>query len=119
MLLWEIPSGLCAKLRTVAASNNRDHVLQSLYYCSFAPRVYIVVLCAHPVRGESHIQRNATREVATTSPPFYNEPHQSHVVFVKASHDTTTTSWSQHRFLAIRKPELQVRKALHCGSKQQ
>jgi len=24
-----------------------------------------IVLCAHPVRGESHIQRNATREVAT------------------------------------------------------
>jgi len=26
----------------------------------FAPRIYIVVLCAHPVRGESHNQRNAT-----------------------------------------------------------
>jgi len=37
----------------------------SLYYCLFAPRIYIVVLRAHPVRGESHIQRNATGEVAT------------------------------------------------------
>jgi len=25
-----------------------------------------VVLCAHPVHGELHIQRNANREVATT-----------------------------------------------------
>jgi len=30
----------------------------------FAPSIYIVVLRAHPVRGESHIQRNATAEVA-------------------------------------------------------
>ena len=29
-------------------------------------------LAAH---GESHLQHNANREVATTSPPFYNEPH--------------------------------------------
>jgi len=26
----EIPSGMCAKLRTVAASNNRDHPTRSL-----------------------------------------------------------------------------------------
>jgi len=32
-----------------------------------------VFLHAHPVRGESHIQRNTTGDVATTSPPFYNE----------------------------------------------
>ena len=56
---------MCAKLRTVAASNNGDHALQSLYYCLFAPRICGVVLRAHPVRGESHIQRNATGEVAT------------------------------------------------------
>jgi len=35
------------------------------YYCLFAPRIYTVVLRAHPVRGESHIQRNDTREDAT------------------------------------------------------
>jgi len=28
------------------------------------------VLCAHPVRGELHVQRNANRELATTSLPF-------------------------------------------------
>jgi len=40
----------------------RDHS-----YCLFAPRIYIVVLRAHPVRGESHNQRNASGEVATLS----------------------------------------------------
>jgi len=33
----EIPSGMCAELRTVAASNNRDHPTRSLFYCLFAP----------------------------------------------------------------------------------
>ena len=76
MLRSESPSGKCAKLHTVAASNNRDHPTRSLYYC-FAPHIYIgVILRAHPVRGESHIQRNVTREVATTSPP---NPTKSHV----------------------------------------
>jgi len=31
----------------------------------FAPHTYIFVLRAHPVRGESHNQRNTTGEVAT------------------------------------------------------
>jgi len=35
------------------------------YYCLLAPRIYIFVLRAYPVRGESHNQRNATGEVAT------------------------------------------------------
>jgi len=65
LLRSEIPSGMCAKLRTVAASNNRDHTTRSHYYCLFAPHTYIFVLRAHPVRGESHNQRNTTGEVAT------------------------------------------------------
>jgi len=59
-----------------------------------------VILHAHPLRGESHNQRNTTGEVATTSPPFYNEPHRSHVLCVNAELGTTSTSWSQHRFVA-------------------
>jgi len=51
-----------------------------------------VVLHAHSVCGELCIQCNASGEVATTSPPFYNEPHQSHVLFVKAAPGTTFTS---------------------------
>jgi len=31
----------------------------------FAPHIYIVVLRAHPIRGESHNQRNANGEIAT------------------------------------------------------
>jgi len=34
-----------------------------------------VVLRAHPVGGESHIQPHANREATITFPPFYNEPH--------------------------------------------
>jgi len=30
----------CTKLHTVAASNNRDHMSQPLYYCLFAPHTY-------------------------------------------------------------------------------
>ena len=59
------------------------------------------ILPAHPVRGESHNQRNTTGEVATTSPPFYNEPHRSHVLCVKAELRTTFTSWSQHHFVEV------------------
>jgi len=33
-----------------------------------ATYMYGVVLHAHPVRGESHNQRNTTREVATLTP---------------------------------------------------
>ena len=66
ILLWsEIQSSMCANLRTVAASNNRDHLTRSLYYCLFVPHTYVFVLCAHPVLGESHNQRNTTGEVAT------------------------------------------------------
>ena len=68
LLRLESPSGMCPKLRTMATSNNRVHAPQSLCYCLFTPRIHIVVLRAHPLRGESHIQRNATEEVATTSP---------------------------------------------------
>ena len=80
------------------------------YYCLLTPRTYIFVLHAHPVRGESHNQRNTTGEVATTSPPFYNEPHRSHVLCVKAELGKTSTSWSQHHFVAIGNPERRVRK---------
>jgi len=76
------------------------------------------ILHAHPVRGESYNQRNATGEVATTSPPFYNEPHRSHVLCVKAELCTTFTSWSQHHFVAIGNPERHARKASYRGSKE-
>jgi len=36
----------------------------------FAPHIHGVILHIHSVRAEPCIQRNASREVATTSPPF-------------------------------------------------
>jgi len=124
LLRSESLSSMCAKLHTVAASNNRDHLMRSLRYCLFMPHIYGVILRAHPVHGESHIHamwitHNANGEVATTSPPLYNEPHWSHVLCVKAQPGTTFASWSQQHFVAIGKPERHVRKASHCGSKQQ
>ena len=44
-----------------------------------------VILHAHPVHGESHNQCNTTGVVVTTSLPFHNEPHRSHVLCVKAA----------------------------------
>jgi len=38
-----------------------------VYYCLLAPHIYIFVLRAHPVHGESHNQRNATGEIATVA----------------------------------------------------
>ena len=83
-----------------------------------ATYMYGVVLHAHPVRGESHNQRNSTGEVATTSPLFYNEPRQLHVLCVKAELHTTFTSWSQHHFVAIGNPEWHMHKASHCDRKE-
>jgi len=76
------------------------------------------ILRAHLVPGELHIQRNVNWEFATTSLPFHIEPHWSHIVFVKAASGMTFTSWTQHHFVATGKPEWQVHKASHCGSKQ-
>ena len=62
---WKTPSGMCAKLRTVVTSNNSDRASQSLLLLLARARYNGVILHAHPIRGESHNQRNATREFAT------------------------------------------------------
>ena len=67
VLRSEIPSGICAKLRTVAASKNTDHARNLSSYCLLALRIHIFVLRAHPVRGEPHNQRNTPGEVARTA----------------------------------------------------
>jgi len=36
LLRSEVPSGMCAKVRTVAASNNRDHARNLSYNCLLA-----------------------------------------------------------------------------------
>jgi len=65
LLQSESLSGMCAKLRTVAASNNRVHPTRSLYYCLFAPHNMVLFFMHIPFRCEPHIQRNASGEVAT------------------------------------------------------
>jgi len=87
VLRSESPSGKCAKLRTVAASNNAYHPTSPLArtingspalevshqvhsigitLLLLVRATYIWVgLRAHSVRGEPRIQRNANREVAT------------------------------------------------------
>jgi len=99
---------MCAKVHTVAASNNRDSPTMSLSSSSLArvvncstgwqallevthqdhsigvtllllvraTYIYCFSSRAHPVRGESHIQRNATGEVAImpTQPDFKTIP---------------------------------------------
>ena len=120
---------LCCDRKTRAASvqrftlwyqatieiTQRDHWIvpcsRHIYLC--------VAVCTHPVRGESHIQCNDSWEVAGASAPFYNEPHRSHVLVIKVALGTTFTTWSKHHFVVIGKAEQQVRKASHCGNKQQ
>jgi len=64
LLRSEIPSGMCAKLRTVVPSNNRDHPTRSLYHCLFAAHTYIFVLRAHPVRiTQSQHQRRGCNKI--------------------------------------------------------
>ena len=54
LLRSEIPSGICAKLRTVAASNNRVHMPWSLYYCLFAPHICMVLFFTHIPLAVNH-----------------------------------------------------------------
>ena len=62
-----------------------------LYCCLFAPHI---CRCCSSCTSCSWWIAHSTH--ATTSPTFYNEPHRSHVLFVKAAPGTTFTSWSQH-----------------------
>ena len=83
VLQSEIPRGMCAKLRTVAASNNRDHARNLSTIACSRYIYYGVILHAHPVRGESHNQRNTTGEVATAAfqLKFYQAPFDDCIVY--------------------------------------
>jgi len=111
---------MCAKLRTVVASNNRDHPTRSLYYCLFAPRIDIFVLGVHIPFVVSHTINATPPERLQQHPLLFTTNHTDHTLFcVKAELNTTSTFWSQHHFVAIGNPERHVRKASHRGSKQQ
>jgi len=95
----------------------RDH---SIIACSC--RIYMgVVLRAHSVRGELRIQRNANGEVACCNNSLFFTTNRTDRTFflwrlhlARPSHPSHSTI-----FVAIGRPERQVRKASHCGSKQQ
>jgi len=73
LLRWEIPSGMCAKLRTAAASNNRNHASQSLllllarsthkYFCSSrtSRSWWITQSTQRHRRGCNSVQYSSTR----------------------------------------------------------
>jgi len=64
LLRLESSGGKCANLHAVAESINRDHAPWSLLLLVYA--IYMgVVLRAHPVHCESHIQCNINGEVTT------------------------------------------------------
>ena len=115
----------CALIRKLEWQVHKDSHCGSKQQCNHSITACLchihmgAILHTHRTRGELHIQCNGNGEVATTFPSFYNKPHQSHVLFMKAAPDTTFTSWSQLHFVAIGKPEQQVCKSSHCGSKQQ
>ena len=65
-LLWlERSSSTCAKLPTVAPSNNTVKIPRRDHFISACSCHMGVVRHAHPVRGESPMQHNANWEVAT------------------------------------------------------
>jgi len=75
-------------------STGRVSTPQSFDHCFFAPHIWVLFFAHIPFvvtqrqwRGSNNI------------PSFYNEPHRSHVLFVKSAPGTTFTSWSQHHIL--------------------
>ena len=68
LLQSEIPSGMCAKLRTAAASNNRDNASQSLLLL-LAHATYIMVLFF------THILFVVNHTINTTLPERLQQYH--------------------------------------------
>jgi len=119
LLRSEISSGICAKLRTVAASNNRDHVLQSLLIL-LARAAYIMVLFF------PHIPFVVNHTINVTPP----ERLQQHpLLFTTNRTDRTSFVWRLtlarplypgHNIILLRSEiSSGMCKASHCGSKQQ
>ena len=70
LLRSEIPSGICAKLCTVAASNNRVHMPWSLYYCLFAPHICMVLFFTHILFVVNHTFNTTPPERLQHYQPF-------------------------------------------------
>ena len=79
VLRSEIPSGMSAKLRTVAASNNRVHMPWSLYYCLFAPHICMVLFFTHIPFVVNHTFNSTPPERLQQLPSFAALPLKLHV----------------------------------------
>jgi len=72
---WQVREAWHWRQATIEITCHDHSIIACLCY------IYLdVFLHTHPVHGESHIQCNTNREVATTSLPFYNKPH---ILFVR------------------------------------
>ena len=70
-------SGMCAKLHTMAASNNRDHMPWSLYIA--CPRhIHVVLFSVHILFVVNSAM--PTKRLQQHPLLFFNEPHQSHIL---------------------------------------
>jgi len=87
------------------------------YYCLLTPRIYISLFFAHIPFVVNHTI-NATPPERLQQHPLLFTSHTD-VLCVKAELGMTSTSWSQHQFVAIGNLERHARKATHRGSKQQ
>ena len=83
LLRSERPSSMCAKLCTMAASNNRVHPTRSLYCCLFMPHIYCCSFCTFRSWWTAHSGQRQ-QSGCNNIPSFLQEPHRSHVLCVKA-----------------------------------
>jgi len=128
MLIWTIlwtwyccdrkSQAACAQSFTLWQQATRDHAPQSLLLL-LARATYIMVLFFMYIPFVVNHTINATPRNSCNNIPSFLQRTTSHALCVKAELSTTSTSWSQHLFVAIGNPERHVRKASHCGSKQQ
>ena len=76
MLRSEIPSGICAKLRTVAASNNRVHMPWSLCYIACSRHIYVWCCSSRTSRSWwiTRLTQHHRRGCNTTYQPIWLGP---------------------------------------------
>jgi len=87
VLRLKCSNGKCAKLHTMAASNNKGHPTRSLYICLFAQHMYWC--CSSRTSRLGWIEHSTHCQLRDCSniPFILQRRHQSHVVFVKVAHN--------------------------------
>ena len=93
LLQSESSSDKCAKLHTVASSNNRDHMPWSLCYCLFAPHIYgcysSCISCSWWISHSTQCQRRGCDKSMTLIPKHpcwkYDPCHSLMIKFLTTS----------------------------------